>query len=134
MSTNEHPRTATGRSADLSAASENEARSGLREDLEAVWAISASDGSGAGVDAVLAFAGAALQRAAMLDIKVPGDEAAEVARLVSEIVDIADHAARRALFRHETRRLAPPSLTQRAGPRAPAATRRHRLQRSFACS
>src|SRR3954454_3890462 len=106
MSTNEPPRTATGRSADLSATSENEARSGLREDLEAVWAISASDGSGAGVDAVLAFAGAFLQRAAMLNTKVPGDEAAEVARLVAEIVDIAEPAARRALFRHAARRLA----------------------------
>ena len=79
----------------------------MRSDLEAVWAISASDGPGAGVDSVLSFAGAALQRAAMdQDTKVPTDEAAEVAQLVSEIVGINEPAARRALFRHAARRLA----------------------------
>jgi len=79
----------------------------MRSDLEAVWAISASDGPGAGVDSVLSFAGAALQRAATeQDTKVPTDEAAEVAQLVSEIVGINEPAARRALFRHAARRLA----------------------------
>jgi signal transduction histidine kinase len=107
MSPNNEPRTATERPTDPSTTpEEEEPRSGLREDLEAVWAISASDGPGAGVDAVLAFAGAALQRAAMEDTKVPADEAAEVARVVSQIVDIAEPAARRALFRHAARRLA----------------------------
>ena len=106
MSPNNEPRTATGRSTDPSPTPEGEPRSGLREDLEAVWAISASEGPGAGVDAVFAFAGAALQRAAMEDTKVPADEAAEVARVVSQIVDIAEPAARRALFRHAARRLA----------------------------
>ena len=108
MSTNNEPRTATGRQTDPSPIPEEETRSGLREDLEAVWAISASDGSGAGVDAVLAFAGAALQRAAMEDdARVPAiDEAADVAQLVSEIVGMSEPAARRALFRHAARRLA----------------------------
>ena len=65
MSTSNEPRTAIGRPTESSPIPEKEeARSGLREDLQAVWAISASDGPGAGVDAVLAFAGAALQRAA----------------------------------------------------------------------
>jgi signal transduction histidine kinase len=101
MSTNNEPRTATGRSTDPSTTP------GLREDLEAVWAISASDGPGAGVDAVLAFAGAALQRAAMeADTRVPGDEADEVAQLVAAIVGMAEPAARRVLFRHAARRLA----------------------------
>jgi signal transduction histidine kinase len=107
MSTNEQPRTATGRPTDTSPTPEEDVRSGLREDLDAVWAISASDGAGAGVDAVLAFAGAALQRAAMeTETKVPVDEAAEVARFVSEIVGMTEPAARRALFRHAARRLA----------------------------
>ena len=107
MSTNNEPRTATGRSIDPSSTPEDGARSGLREDLEAVWAISASDGPGAGVDSVLAFAGAVLQRAAMeQDVKVPTDEAAHVAQLVSGIAGVAEPAARRALFRHAARRLA----------------------------
>jgi signal transduction histidine kinase len=106
MSANNEPRTATERATDPSPSPEEEPRSGLREDLEAVWAISASDGPGAGVDAVLAFAGAALQRAAMEDTRVPADEAAEAARLVSGLVDMAEPAARRALFRHAARRLA----------------------------
>jgi len=105
MSMNNEPRTATGRPTDPS--TEDEIRSGMRSDLEAVWAISASDGPGAGVDSVLSFAGAALQRAAMeQDTKVPTDEAADVAQLVSEIVGINEPAARRALFRHAARRLA----------------------------
>ncbi len=107
MSTNNEPRTATGRPTDAAPTSEAEVRPGLREDLEAVWAISASDGPGAGVDAVLAFAGAALQRAAMeAETKVPTDDAADVAQFVSEIVGMAEPAARRALFRHAARRLA----------------------------
>src|SRR4051812_33615059 len=106
MSTNNEPRTATGRPTEPSTAPEDEVRSGLREDLEAVWAISASDGPGAGVDAVLSFAGAALQRAAMEEPRVPSDDAAEVARIVAEIADIAEPAARRVLFRHAARRLA----------------------------
>jgi len=106
MSTNNEQRTATARSTGPSS-SEDGVRSGLREDLAAVWAISASDGPGAGVDSVLAFAGAVLQRAAMQqDTKVPTDDAAEAAQLVSEIVGIAEPAARRALFRHAARRLA----------------------------
>ena len=106
MSTNEQPQTATGRPIDPST-SPQEARSALREDLEAVWSISASDGPGAGVDAVLAFAGAALQRVAMEnDNLVPSDEAAEVAQLVSEVVGMTEPAARRSLFRHAARRLA----------------------------
>ncbi|MGN6799363.1 MAG: hypothetical protein ACTHKS_14585, partial [Gaiellaceae bacterium] len=107
MSTNEQPRTATGRAADPSPAPEEQVRPGLREDLEAVWAISASDGPGAGVDAVLAFAGAALQRAAMEDeTKIAADDAADVAQFVSEIVGMTEPAARRVLFRHAARRLA----------------------------
>ena len=107
MSPNDEPRTATGRSTEPSTPPEAEVRSPLREDLEAVWAISAPDGPGAGVDAVLAFAGAALQRAAMEEnAKAPADEAAEIALLVSGIVGIAEPAARRALFRHAARRLA----------------------------
>jgi signal transduction histidine kinase len=108
MSTSNEPRTATGRSTESSPIPEKEeARSGLREDLQAVWAISASDGPGAGVDAVLAFAGAALQRAAMnADTKVPTDEADDVAQIVSEIVGMTEPAARRAVFRHAARRLA----------------------------
>jgi signal transduction histidine kinase len=81
--------------------------SGLREDLEAVWAISASDGRGAGVDAVFAFAGAALQRDAMeTDDKTATEEAAATASLVAEIVGVTEAAARRTLFRHAARRLA----------------------------
>ena len=108
MSTSNEPRTATGRPTESSPIPEKEeARSGLREDLQAVWAISASDGAGAGVDAVLAFAGAALQRAAMnADTKVPTDEADDVAQIVSEIVGMTEPAARRAVFRHAARRLA----------------------------
>jgi signal transduction histidine kinase len=108
MSTNNEPRTATGRSADPATSPETEVvRSPLREDLEAVWAISASDGPGAGVDAVLAFAGAALHRTAMdANATAGADHAAEVAQLVSEIVGISEPAARRALFRHAARRLA----------------------------
>jgi len=107
MSTNNEPRTATERPNHSATSPEEEARAGLRSDLEAVWAISASDGPGAGVDAVLAFAGAALQRLAMdEDARARGSEAAEVAQLVSEIVGIAEPAARRSLFRHAARRLA----------------------------
>ena len=108
MSTSNEPRTAIGRPTESSPIPEKEeARSGLREDLQAVWAISASDGPGAGVDAVLAFAGAALQRAAMnADTKVPTDEADVAAQIVSEIVGMTEPAARRAVFRHAARRLA----------------------------
>jgi signal transduction histidine kinase len=106
MSTNEQPWTATGRQTEASTSPEDGRRPGLREDLEAVWAISASEGPGAGVDAVLAFAGAALQRAAMEEGKIPADEAAEVAEFVSELVGMAEPAARRSLFRHAARRLA----------------------------
>src|SRR3954454_21732602 len=107
MSTNEQPPTAPGRQTAPSTCTEGEARSGIREDLEAVWAISASDGPGAAVDAVLAVAGAALQRTAMEgDPRVPTDEAAGVALIVSEVVGIAEPAARRVLFRHAARRLA----------------------------
>lgn len=81
--------------------------SALRTDLEAVWAISASDGPGAGVDSVLAFAGAYLQRAAMeADDQTATEDAADTAQLVSEIVGITEPAARRTLFRHAARRLA----------------------------
>jgi signal transduction histidine kinase len=108
MSTDDQQRTPTERQDHVPSAPEQEVRSALRSDLEAVWAISASDGPGAGVDAVLAFAGAALQRAAMEDEGrlVSEDEAAEVARLVSEIAGFGEPAARRALFRHAARRLA----------------------------
>ena len=51
MSTNEQPRTASGRQTEPATGPEADARSPLRADLEAVWAISASDGPGAGVDA-----------------------------------------------------------------------------------
>ncbi|HET7127443.1 MAG TPA: sensor histidine kinase [Gaiellaceae bacterium] len=108
MSTSDPARTAAERHlGSPTGAAKPDGGSALREDLEAVWAISASDGPGAGVDAVLAFAGAALQRAAMVnDDKAAVDEAAEVALLVAEIVDITEPAARRTLFRHAARRLA----------------------------
>jgi signal transduction histidine kinase len=107
MSANNEPRTATERQDDATVAPGEAAQPGLREDLEAVWAISASDGPGAGVDAVLAFAGAALQRSAMDDhSRALADDAAEVAQVVSDIVGMAEPAARRALFRHAARRLA----------------------------
>jgi signal transduction histidine kinase len=73
----------------------------LRADLESVWAISASEGRGAGVDAVLDFAAGVLQEAAL-----EKREAAEVVRLVSELAGLSDASARRALFREAARRLA----------------------------
>ena len=107
MNTSDHPRTASTRHNEPSIGSDRGGRSALREDLEAVWAISASDGPGAGVDAVLAFAGAVLQRAAMEDDAQSGvAEAAGTALLVSEIIGVNDAAARRTLFRHAARRLA----------------------------
>jgi signal transduction histidine kinase len=107
MNINEQPRTASGRQTGPATGAPADARSALRSDLEAVWAISASDGPGAGVDAVFSFAGAALQRSAMEDAARPHvEEAAEVAQLVSEIAGVAEPAARRALFRHAARRLA----------------------------
>jgi signal transduction histidine kinase len=106
MSMSEHSRTATTRRNHLPNGPEHDGRSALRADLEAVWAISASDGQGAGVDAVLAFAGAVLQRAAMEDDHARAEEAAATVALVSDIVGLTDPAARRALFRHAGRRLA----------------------------
>ena len=76
-------------------------------DLEAVWAISASDGPGAGVDAVLAFAGAALQRVAMEE--TPGSERRRGRGGAARVRDRRHRRARCAgasLFRHAARRLA----------------------------
>jgi signal transduction histidine kinase len=85
----------------------HDGRSGLRSDLEAVWAISASDGAGNGADAVLAFAAAVLQQAVTtVDDEDCAAEAAAVARLVAEVAGLTEGAARRALFRHASRRLA----------------------------
>ena len=89
MNTSDHPRTASTRHNEPSIGSDRDGRSALREDLEAVWAISASDGPGAGVDAVLAFAGAVLQRAAMDDdAQSAAVEAAGTAQLVCEIIGV----------------------------------------------
>lgn len=66
-------------------------------DLEAVWSIGASDGTGAGVDALLTFAAAAVHDSE--------DVGALVAR-VSEIAGMSVQAARRALFRKSALRLA----------------------------
>src|SRR5258708_40007642 len=107
MNMSDRPRTASTRHNAPSIGSDHDGRSALREDLEAVWAISASDGPGAGVDAVLSFAGAVLQRAAMEDdANSAVAEAAATALLVSEIIGGNDAAARRTLFRHAARRLA----------------------------
>ncbi|MGZ4291276.1 MAG: ATP-binding protein [Gaiellaceae bacterium] len=112
MSTSEQTRT----SATPSGASPREAvspavtldgRSSLRADLEAVWAISASEGSGAGVDAVLAFAAIVVQQAAVQADEQPlAVETAGVVSLVAEIAGLSECATRRALFRHASRRLA----------------------------
>lgn len=66
-------------------------------DLEAVWAIGASEGAGAGADALLTFAAAA--------VRETDDVAALVVR-VSELADMTDDATRRALFRKSATRLA----------------------------
>jgi len=83
-------------------------QSALRADLEAVWAIGASEGGGAAVDAVLSFAAATIQDAS-------ADEASTVVTLVSQIAGLTQDAARRSLFRNAARRLA-------LGGREPAAT------------
>ncbi|MBV8949267.1 MAG: sensor histidine kinase [Actinobacteria bacterium] len=85
---------------------EDRAASALRTDLEAVWAISASEGPGAAVDAVLTFAGTILQRAAEADGPAPVAEAARLVALTSEITSTGDGATCRALFRIASRRLA----------------------------
>jgi signal transduction histidine kinase len=78
----------------------------LRADLEAVWAISASEGPGAAVDAVLTFAGTILQEAAAADGPVPVEEAARVIAIASEVTSTGEGATRRALYRVASRRLA----------------------------
>jgi signal transduction histidine kinase len=84
-----------------------ETGSSLRGDLESVWAISASDGEGAAVAAVLAFAAAILHHAAAEpDRHPPADEAAVVAATVGTVAGMTTDAARRALFRDASRRLA----------------------------
>ncbi len=77
------------------------AASQLRADLQSVWAISASEGRGAGVDAVLAFAAELVQRAALERAEI-----GEIVSLVSELAGLSDGATRRALFRETSRRLA----------------------------
>ena len=71
-------------------------------DLEAVWAIGASEGAGAGVDALLTFAAAAVRES---------DDVAELVTRVSEIAGMSEDATRRALFRKASTRLA---LSERA--------------------
>ena len=82
------------------------ATSALRADLEAVWAISASEGTGAAVDAVLTFAGTILQEGAAADGPVPIEEAARVVAIASEVTSTGEGATRRALYRIASRRLA----------------------------
>lgn len=79
------------------AAPELERAPAIHADLEAVWSIGASDGAGAGVDALLTFAAAA--------VRDTEDVGALVAR-VSEIAGMSVEAARRALFRKSALRLA----------------------------
>lgn len=107
MSMSDQSQTTAKRQIDAETEPEVDVRSTLRADLEAVWSISASDGPGAGVDAVFAFAGAFLQRAAMVDDDhAAAEDAARTAQLVSDIVGVTEGAARRTLFRHAARRLA----------------------------
>jgi signal transduction histidine kinase len=98
MSTS-RPRTHESRLRQSSPPPAVEVPSGLRADLESVWSISASDGTGAGVDAVLTYAGNILQQEAE-----PGVADALVV-LVAEIAGLSEQATRRALFRHAVRRL-----------------------------
>src|SRR5438132_1022766 len=77
------------------------AASQLRADFESVWAISASEGGGAGVDAVLDFAAGVVQRTAPDKRATSG-----IVSLVSEIAGLSDAATRRSLFRETARRLA----------------------------
>lgn len=91
----------TGARAESAPGSPMPAGAQLRADLESVWAISASEGHGAGVDAVLAFAAGLVQRAA-----VERTDVAEIVGLVSELAGLTDAATRRALFREASRRLA----------------------------
>ena len=77
----------------------------LKADLEAVWAISAAEGVGAAVDAVLAFAGTILQEAAAAPGPVPVVEARRVISLVCDVTSTGEGATRRALFRIASRRL-----------------------------
>jgi signal transduction histidine kinase len=83
-----------------------EQSSPLRADLEAVWAISAPEGAGAAVDAVLAFASTVLQEAALDPGGRLADEAPAVVACVSELARMTEAATRRTLFRHASRRLA----------------------------
>jgi signal transduction histidine kinase len=66
-------------------------------DLAAVWSIGASEGAGAGVDALLTFAAAAVRET---------DDVAGLVERVSELADMSDEATRRALFREAATRLA----------------------------
>jgi len=84
-----------------------ERHSSLRADLEAVWAISAAEGAGAAVDAVLAFASAVLQEAALEPAgRDVVDDAAVVVAHVSDLARLTETATRRTLFRNASRRLA----------------------------
>jgi len=81
--------------------------SSLRGDLTAVWAVSASDGPGAAVDAVLTFAATILQEAACSSADEPrGSETTAVVEIVSDLAGVTFEVARRALHRHASRRLA----------------------------
>lgn len=66
-------------------------------DLEAVWAIGASEGAGAGVDALLTFGAAAVRDA---------EDVAGLVTRVAELAGMSEDAAGRALFREAATRLA----------------------------
>jgi signal transduction histidine kinase len=69
----------------------------VHADLQAVWAIGASEGAGAGVDALLSFAAAAVRET---------DDIASLVTRASEIAGMNEEATRRVLFREAVTRLA----------------------------
>ncbi|HEY0417266.1 MAG TPA: sensor histidine kinase [Gaiellaceae bacterium] len=77
--------------------------SARRADLEAVWAIGASDGAAAAVDAVVGYAARTLAEAAFGGDDDARASARSTIPLVVELTGLDDDASRRILFHHSVR-------------------------------
>jgi signal transduction histidine kinase len=107
VSTSEETRTGIESSETTDAVFDALALPNARADLEAVWAIGASEGDGAGVDALLTFA------ANLVEADAPS-EVEEIVAHVAHVARMSEAAARRALFRGAARRIAVGELSPAA--------------------